>query len=76
MSEKYTPTTETLWEAYEYWSAGNGGATRDELERFLYKIKAEAWMEGSQAAAEAIGKWLGGDNPKWVEPANPYLEDV
>ena len=39
MTEPYTPTTELMWEAYEYWAAGCGGSNRAEYERFLDAVR-------------------------------------
>lgn len=48
MNDKYTPTEDVIWEAYEYWSAGSGGAERAELDRFINRVKADALREASE----------------------------
>lgn len=54
MTEPYTPTTELMWEAYEYWAAGCGGSNRAEYERFLDAVRAE----GAATALDGLDAWL------------------
>ena len=70
MSDRHTPTVEKVRAAYNY--MGGSGPDSDagldaEFDRFLARVKAEAWAEGAYAGYDDCKH--DGDTP------NPYIPD-
>jgi hypothetical protein len=73
---EYTPTTEEVRARYQTASRNKFGhrdpkrITDTEFDRWLAKVRAEAWDEGYSAAAEYV------DGPDWAAPPpNPHREN-
>lgn len=55
---------ETLWAAYEYWSAGLGGSRRSDFDKLIASHDAEVAANAIDQAAIVLGErrrvWVGG----------------
>lgn len=72
---EYTPTTDEVRVAWAGWTNAFGrglGIGKDEFDRWLSQLLAEAWDEGYSTGLDYMSQWLDGDED---EPENPYREE-